>query len=107
MIMIVCNYCRKEMKRVDILEGDCDFCSIKCENAFEKERLSKLPKTINIDLYLHSSKESNYERGKEAGLGEEALKEFMYTGYEEKLTYSVNTKTGKSTLIKVNDMELK
>jgi hypothetical protein len=49
--------------------------------------------TMFINLYLHSDKEYVYETGIKSGLSEEACKRFMYTGYEEEMTYEVEATT--------------
>jgi hypothetical protein len=61
---------------------------------------------MKIDIYLHSDKDSVYDKGQAAGLSEEALRKFMYTGYEVKMTYDVNAETGDSKLIAVDDITL-
>jgi hypothetical protein len=60
---------------------------------------------MRIDLYLHSTKESAYDAGREAGLSKDACEVFMYAGYEEKMTYEVNDR-GYATLVAVNDRPL-
>lgn len=56
-----------------------------------------------IDIYLHSSKESNCDKGEALGLKDEALERFMYAAYEVKLTYSVDMETGEYTMLAVDD----
>lgn len=41
-------------------------------------------------VYLHSSKESMFDRGKALGLSEDACHEFKYCGYEIRLDVEVN-----------------
>src|ERR1700675_1612508 len=60
---------------------------------------------MRIDLYLHADKESAYEAGKEAGLSKKACDLFMYAGYEETMTYEVNS-AGSATLVAVNGRAL-
>ena len=62
-------------------------------------------KTVNV--YLHSSREVMYDKGKALGLAGQALEYFAYTGYEEKITYAVDMETGESTPVALNDRELK
>ena len=59
-----------------------------------------------VKLYLHSSKDSNLEAGTQLGLEGKALEYFCYLGYEEKLTYEVNRKTGEGTLTGVNGFKI-
>jgi hypothetical protein len=61
---------------------------------------------LTINIYAHSNKETNYDTGQRFGLEGEALEAFMYAGYEEKLTYEVDPKTGRATLVMVNDRTL-
>lgn len=61
---------------------------------------------MKVDLYLHTTKEYTYEKGEELGLAGEALDTFVYTGYEHKITYEVNAKTGESTAIALDDIPL-
>lgn len=56
-----------------------------------------------IEMYVHTSKETAYDTCKEAGLSEEACLKGMYLGYEHKLTFLVDEKTGEGKLIKVDD----
>ena len=53
---------------------------------------------INVTFYLHGSKESNYEDGRELGLSDEALDNFVYTCYELAIQLKVNPMTGKSKM---------
>jgi hypothetical protein len=59
-----------------------------------------------INIYLHSNKDSVYDKGEAAGLKGEALARFRYAGCEEKLTYEVDANTGAYRLVKVNDRVL-
>ena len=63
--------------------------------------------TKTVDVYMHASRETVYEQGRELGLAGQALEYFAYTGYEEKITYAVNMETGESTPVALNDRELK
>ncbi len=62
---------------------------------------------MRADIYLHGSKESNYETGQELGLKGKALEYFCYACYEVKVTVEVNEKTGAATIVAVDDKELK
>lgn len=62
---------------------------------------------MRIILYLHSDKETGYQKGLEAGLSGEALDMAMYLGYEHKMEYEVDPKTGKGTLVTVDGRKLK
>ena len=61
------------------------------------------PKTIK--LYVHSDKDSNYELADELGLDEDALENFMYAGYEVKLTIEVYA-DGHSVCTHLDNVEL-
>lgn len=50
--------------------------------------MSNWPKVISY--YLHSDKESNYEKAAELGLSDEATDNFRYCCYEVKLTVEVH-----------------
>jgi hypothetical protein len=54
------------------------------------------PKTLKTLLYLHGSKESNYETAGELGLSDEASRQFAYTCYEVTVTLEIDRKTGKA-----------
>ena len=58
---------------------------------------------MKADVYLHSSKESMWDKGEELGLKEAALKNFMYACYEVKLTLDIDPVTGDYTIIAVDD----
>lgn len=51
-----------------------------------------------LSFYLHSSKDSNYERAVDDGFGEEmsqeAMDRYIYTGYEVRLDCEVDLDTG-------------
>jgi hypothetical protein len=59
-----------------------------------------------ITLYLHGSKETAYDKAEQAGLKGEALKTAMYLGYEHKMEYEVDPKTGEGTLLRVDGRQL-
>lgn len=59
-----------------------------------------------ITAYLSSTKDQMYEKGREAGLSEEALAKFMYALYEVKFDLDVNWETGESKIIKVDGRKL-
>lgn len=60
-----------------------------------------------VDIYVHSDKDSNYDKAESLGITDaEAIRNFVYTGMEERLTYSVNVKTGESKLIGANGFYL-
>lgn len=61
---------------------------------------------MKITVYLHSSKESNYETGKQAGLEGDALEYFMYACYEVKVDLDVDKKTGQAKIVAVDDCKL-
>ncbi len=59
-----------------------------------------------IKHYLHSDKETNRDIGQEAGLTEEALKEFRYALYEVEFELEVDTETGDYKILTVNGKKL-
>lgn len=61
--------------------------------------MSKIKRTV----YLHSSKETMCDYGKEFGLEGEALDNFMYCCYEVAISLEIDTKTGKYKILKVKD----
>ena len=61
---------------------------------------------IRTDIYIHSSKESMYEKGVEIGLKGEALRRFVFAASEVKLTIDVDAKNGKSSIVAVDDKPL-
>lgn len=61
---------------------------------------------IETTLYLHGSKESNYDTANELGLKDEAAKTFAYTGYEVAFTIVVDRRTGKAVATHVNGVAL-
>jgi hypothetical protein len=61
---------------------------------------------MKVTLYTHSSKESNWDKGKEIGLEDEALKNFMYAGYEHAMEYEVDMATGNAELVAVDGRKL-
>ena len=62
-----------------------------------------LPAQIQTTVYLHSSKESMYEKGQELGLRGEALNLFCYCCYEVAVLIEVNTATGTYEILAVDD----
>jgi len=57
---------------------------------------------MQTKVYVHGSKESMREHGREIGLTGEALNMFAYTGYEVELTVDVNEQTGESVIVAVD-----
>ena len=60
-----------------------------------------------IKMYLHGSKESNYETGKEMGLKGKALDNFCYALYEVEFDVEVDRDTGAIEILKCDGQELK
>lgn len=59
-----------------------------------------------VDIYLHSNEETNYFKGEEIGLSEDAVMDkFRYALYEVKFTLRVY-ENGEYDIIKVNDKYL-
>lgn len=61
---------------------------------------------IRTDIYVHSSRESMWEKGEKIGLTGDALKLFSYVGCEVKLTINVDEKTGDAVIVAVDDRPL-
>lgn len=62
---------------------------------------------MRLTVFLHSSKDSMYDAGYKLGLRGEALRLFSFTCYEVKIELEVDTETGNSKIVKVDDRELK
>ena len=60
-------------------------------------------KMIRTDIYLHSSKESNFDHAQKIGLTGEAETVFLYALSEVKITIDVNEVTGEAVIIAVDD----
>lgn len=60
-------------------------------------------KPIITTYYLHSNKDSNYEKGEELGLDGDALVEFAYTCYEVGFKMEINPQTGKAKIVGMYD----
>lgn len=65
----------------------------------ELERRKKTPPVVTYTVYLHSSKDTMYERAIEAGLSEDEIEKYdlSYIGYEVPVTVTVDRSTGKVT----------
>lgn len=59
-------------------------------------------KTVTTTIYLHSSKDSNYNKGRTLGLTGKALDMFLFAGYEVALELKVDTETGAAEIMKVD-----
>lgn len=70
------------------------------------------PETVEVKLYVHRDKESNWSMLgedpilKDAELSDEAKQTFAYTGYEIELDCVVDVKTGKAMIHKVAGVAL-
>jgi len=62
---------------------------------------------IRTDIYVHSSRDSMWEKGEQLGLTGEALKLFSFVGCEVKLTIEVDEKTGDAVIVAADDKPLK
>jgi hypothetical protein len=67
---------------------------------------SLTPKTLTTDVYLHGSKESNWETADELGLPEKARSVFAYSCYEVTVTVNIDRKTGKAVATHLNKVPL-
>lgn len=59
-----------------------------------------------VTVFVHSDKETMYEKGEEIGLDGPALREFTYALYEVKIDIEVDTKTGKTVIVAVDDRKV-
>ena len=59
-----------------------------------------------IKMYLHGSKENNYDQGEEIGLTGDALDNFAYALYEVEFDVEVDMKTGEQRILKVDGVKL-
>ena len=60
---------------------------------------------MKVKAYLHSDKESMYQLGYEAGLRDEQLEKFKYTGYEHEVIYEID-KEGWGTLVEIDGRKI-
>jgi hypothetical protein len=58
-------------------------------------------------IYLHASKESNYDTGKKLRLSKQALEQFRYACHEVEIELEVDRKTGESKIIGVDGRKLR
>jgi hypothetical protein len=61
---------------------------------------------IKYLAYLHNDKDMNFEKAEELGLSEQALDKFIYSLYEVEFNMEVDTKTGESWIVGVNNVKL-
>lgn len=64
-----------------------------------------MPKVVT-KMFLHGSKDDNYERGRGLGLEGSALDEFAYALYEVEFGVEVDTETGRSRILSVDGRPL-
>jgi hypothetical protein len=57
---------------------------------------------MEIKIYAHASKDSNYDVGSKAGLKGDALRMFCHAGSEVELILDVNEISGLAKIIKVD-----
>jgi len=57
-----------------------------------------------IKMYLHSSKDSNWDTARELGLSKKAEAEFMYALYEVELDVELDTETGKTKILSAKEV---
>jgi hypothetical protein len=58
--------------------------------------------TKRVKLYAHVDKESNYDKGRELGLDEAAMRNFAYWGGEIEFDAEIDVETGKVRLLAVD-----
>lgn len=61
---------------------------------------------IRADIYVHSSRDSMWNKGEQLGLTGEALKLFSFVGCEVKLTIEVDETTGDAVIVAVDGRNL-
>lgn len=62
---------------------------------------------MNVNVYLHNSKENMWETGETLGLTGEALRLFIYACVEVKITLRVDEQTGEAKIIAVDGREVR
>ena len=60
-----------------------------------------------VIIFVHASRETNYDKGVDLGLTGYALYNFTFTGYEHALDFEVDMETGHSTLVGIDGKEFK
>lgn len=63
-------------------------------------------KLIKTKMYLHNTKESNYQQGEELGLSEKAMENFKYALYEVEFVVEINEDSGEVEIIAVDGKKL-
>lgn len=61
---------------------------------------------IRADIYVHSSRDSMWNKGEQLGLTGESLKLFSFVGCEVKLTIEVDETTGDAVIVAVDGRNL-
>lgn len=71
-------------------------------------RVKPLENKLTYKAYVHSDKESNYDKAREFGLdnNKEFMDKFIYSLYEVELNMEVDTKTGEGCILGVNGIKL-
>ena len=71
-------------------------------------RVKPLENKLTYKTYLHSDKESNYDKAREFGLdnNKEFIDNFVYSLYEVKLSMEVDTKTGECYILGISGIKL-
>ena len=59
-----------------------------------------------VKVYVHATKESNFQIGVDAGLTGDALEMFLFAGYEHEITYEVDERTGEATAIEFDGRKI-
>lgn len=88
-----------------LIEIDITMRALQDERADIERKTSDLPWPRCATIYLHGSKESNYENGEGLGLNEEALRNFVYACYEVGIDIEVN-EDGTSRIVGVDGRKL-
>ena len=66
----------------------------------------EIVENAKTNVFLHSDKETMWNKGEELGLDGKALEKFMYTGYEVKIEVEVDIKTGEAFATYIQGVKL-
>ena len=99
-----------ENQVIEVLKNDVwQMSSVKELRPGETFRVRPIEEKIRYKEYLHGSKGSNYERARQFGLedNETFMKMFDFALNEVNFDMEVDTRTGETWILGINDVELK
>lgn len=99
----VCPVCKETSYETDKIRGKNKAHCNKCDIWFPIE----IPVKVLTTMYIHGSKESNYDEADELDLTGNAREKFIYSLSEVALDVEINTTTGEVMIMAVNGSELK